>query len=721
VFRISPIEPWREIRTRLRAKGIVPGIVEGGGRAAGYFTSATGVTIYDGDAWPKEFYGNAFIGDVGSNLVHRKLMERPPDSLAYVARRANNREFVASRDTWFRPVQFANGPDGNLYILDMYREVIEHPASLPPVLKKHLDLTSGRDRGRIYRVVRADAPPEILRDQLSRKFPGEASTEELVAMLAHKNGWHRTTAARLLYERNDAAIATALRASLRVDGGESARLAILYLLSDLDGLDLATLDEALSNSDPQVRAHAVRLARTRLAKLSNESNSEVEKLEYLVLARTMDQDLMVRFQTAFALGELRHPRIGALTTIVRRDGDNEYLRAAVFSSLARGSNQSLHQLLESDRTTASSTERRFLLELCRQIGARGDAKELATLAEEVASLHGAHPNFASDLLVAALQGSGSKRNVVREQLARASGGATDRILATVLSKALKMASSEEVPADVRSTAIGVLALGELPQSSDLLIELLTPRHPQEVQGAALAALGEFEREEAIQAIVDAWPGMSPALRTQAASVLLARAFSARTMLEAMEEGAISPHDLDPSALQLFKSHPDARLREQAAKLLQDGAPKRAEVVDAHLGVLQMSGDVARGREVFKKNCAICHRKENFGTEVGADLATVVTRTPEALLMSILDPNREVDPKYLQYTVLTVDGLAKSGMIAGETATSITLKREEGVTETVPRADIESIQSTGMTLMPEGLEKAIDKQSLADLIAYLRDQ
>src|SRR5262245_1582266 len=178
VFRISPVEPWRIVRTRLRVSGTVPGPIEGGGRAAGYFTGATGVTIYRGHAWPQEFHGQAFIGDVGSNIVHRKLLE--PDGVGLVARRADEkREFVASTDTWFRPAQFANAPDGNLYIIDVYREVIEHPASLPPMIKKHLDLTSGRDRGRIYRVVRDDfrQPPPLGLDRVS--------TADLVAALAH--------------------------------------------------------------------------------------------------------------------------------------------------------------------------------------------------------------------------------------------------------------------------------------------------------------------------------------------------------------------------------------------------------------------------------------------------------------------------------------------------------------------------------------------------------
>ena len=152
VYRKSPVEPWRLVRTRLRVAGLVKGPVEGGGRAAGYFTGSTGVTIYRGNAWPKESQGQAIIGDVGSNIIHRKVIEWK--GLVPIARRVDeNREFVASTDIWFRPVQFANAPDGALHILDMYREVIEHPKSLPPEIKQHLDLTSGRDRGRLYRIL----------------------------------------------------------------------------------------------------------------------------------------------------------------------------------------------------------------------------------------------------------------------------------------------------------------------------------------------------------------------------------------------------------------------------------------------------------------------------------------------------------------------------------------------------------------------------------------
>jgi len=266
VYRISPVEPWRVVRTRLRVKGLVPGPVEGGGTAAGYFTSATGITVYKGDAWPKQYWGNVFIGDVGSNLIHRKTVE--PDGISMIARRADqDTEFIRSTDIWFRPVQHANGPDGNLYAADMYREVIEHPDSLPPIIKQHLDLTSGHDRGRIYRIAAKDyeykAPPNL----------AEYATADLVPLLAHDNAWHRETASRLIYERQDKSIINDLRDLAKDSEFPVGRMHAMYALKGLNALDARTVLTGLGDAEPHIREHAVRLAESKV-----DNDQIIEKL-----------------------------------------------------------------------------------------------------------------------------------------------------------------------------------------------------------------------------------------------------------------------------------------------------------------------------------------------------------------------------------------------------------------------------------------------------------
>ncbi len=135
--------------------------------------------------------------------------------------------------------------------------------------------------------------------------------------------------------------------------------------------------------------------------------------------------------------------------------------------------------------------------------------------------------------------------------------------------------------------------------------------------------------------------------------------------------------------------------------------------------LALTGDREKGRAAFKKVCATCHKAEGVGIDVGPNLATVTGRTPEDLLLHILDPNREVQPTYVNYNVATTDGRILTGIIADESANAVTLKRAEGVTDVVPRSRIETIASTGQSLMPEGLEKGMNAQDFADLITYLR--
>ena len=237
----------------MRTQGLVPGSDEGG-TPSGFFTGATGVTVYRGDAFPAEFRGNLFVGEVSNNLIHRAIPE--PRGLLVTARDAEpGREFVASRDCYFRPVQMANAPDGCLWVVDMCRELIEGAAFLPPQILKHMDVSSGVDRGRIWRIVPDGHQPRIAR--LSK-----ATTAELVALLEHPNGWHRDTASRLLYQRQDRSAVPALATARRPDSKQPVGRA--HALSALAGprrrSSRATSWPRLGDPDPRVRAHALRLA-----------------------------------------------------------------------------------------------------------------------------------------------------------------------------------------------------------------------------------------------------------------------------------------------------------------------------------------------------------------------------------------------------------------------------------------------------------------------------
>ena len=703
VFRTSPVEPWRIVRTRLRVSGLVPGPVEGGGRPAGYFTSATGITIYRGDAWPPKWKGLAIVGDVGSNLIHRKRLEE--NGIAFLALRIDEQsEFVSSRDIWFRPVQFANAPDGTLYVLDMYREVIEHPASIPPILKKHLDLTSGRDRGRIYRIV-----PEGFRQPPPVRLAG-AATSVLVAHLQHPNGWHRDTAARLLFERQDRSAVPLLESLASTSPLPLARLHALYVLDGLGSLSEAVLLPRLSDEHPRVREHAVKLAE----KLARTSPTIAQRL----IALHDDPALRVRYQLAFSLGELPSSpqRDAALAAIVRRDLDDPYIRLAVLSALGEGAGRVLALLAAEESVGTSRAGRELVASLAAQIGRQQRPDDLDAVVELLSKLVHVRSPLAALILERLAARPGTP---LAARLEQATGGHAQELIQTLVAESARRVADASLPLPTRLAALDSLRLARWEDHGELLTALLDPQNPLELQTAVLATMGAMDHPGVAQAILARLPQMGPAVKGRATDLLLSRPAWTMALLDAIEQGHLPVAELDPARLKLLASHRQAAIRQRATRLLQSSQlGRRTEVVEAYRPVLSMQGDPQRGREVFTKTCASCHKLQGVGHEIGPNLAAMKARGAEAILLNVLDPNREVNPQYLTYAVLTTDGRQLTGILASETATSITLKRADNATDTVLRIDIEQLRSTGTSLMPEGLEKQIDPAAMADLIAYL---
>ncbi|MFN0019516.1 MAG: PVC-type heme-binding CxxCH protein [Pirellulaceae bacterium] len=706
VFRTSRVEPWRVVRTRLRKKGIVPGIVEGGGRDSGYFTSATGVTIYRGSAWPKEFHGLAIVGDVGSNIIHRKRLEE--NGLEFKAVRIDEKsEFVASTDNWFRPVQYANAPDGSLLVCDMYRETIEHPASLPPAIKKYVDLTSGRDRGRIWRIV-----PENFTQPKLEKLASK-TTEQLVALLEDPNGWHRDTAARLIYQRQDQKAVLPLVKLATKSASALGRIHAMYALAGLNELEAEMVFANLENENAHVRQHAVRLAEQFII-----DAPEIRKL--LTEKLPKDDSLQVRYQLALSLGEFPATiatRNVALAELAVKDGADPYMRTAVLSSAQEGSGDLLLKLRNKADFRVTVPGREMIKLLATQIGKQQDASDVIAVLQAIIKLDQEDPPTFQAIIQALAAKPGSN---LAKDLEQITGGKAAEVMKAVFTSALKTAADDTQPVPKRAAAVKQLATGPLADSSELLTSFLVPTQPAELQAASLGALGSFDASEVAGLLIDRYAAMSPRLKSQAADVLFSRASWIVTLLDAIEKESISLGDVDPARLKLLTDHGDASVRERAKKIVAKlQVTKRGDVLAAYKPVLEMKGDAARGKEAFKKTCAACHKLEGVGFELAPNLAAMKNRGPEAILLNVLDPNREVNPQYLNYLVGLSDGRSLSGIISAETATSLTLKRADNATDTVLRIDIDRLKSTGQSLMPEGLEKQVDKQAMADLLEYFK--
>jgi putative heme-binding domain-containing protein len=216
--------------------------------------------------------------------------------------------------------------------------------------------------------------------------------------------------------------------------------------------------------------------------------------------------------------------------------------------------------------------------------------------------------------------------------------------------------------------------------------------------------------------------MSPAVRREAAELLFSRRDRLEQLLDALESKKLPASEIDPARLAQLRALKDSRLQTRALAVLgadPTASRDRKETINAYRPACALSGKPAEGRRVFQKICATCHRARGEGVEVGPDLETVAGRSVEDLLLHILDPNREVAANFVNYNVATTDGRTISGIIVSESATSLTLKRAQGVTDVIPRSQIEAATSTGLSLMPEGLEKGLAAQDLADLMAFVR--
>jgi putative membrane-bound dehydrogenase-like protein len=707
VYRISPVEAWRVARTKLRVAGLVSGPIEGGGQPAGYFTSATGITVYEGGLWGSEEEAWVYVADVGSNLIHRKRLL--PDGVTYRGERVDERsEFVRSSDIWFRPVQMAIGPDGALYVADMYREVIEHPASLPPELKRQLDLTSGNDRGRIYRIVPADyrhVRPQPL---------SAASTEELVEALDHANAWRRATASRLLYEREDAAAAKLLRAELVESERPEARIAILNLLSRLGQLSESDVVSSLRDAHSQVRRHAARLSEP-LLDVSPDVRTKV-------FALANDPEPVVPFQLALSLGECSHRDAeGALAEVLVRHSSNQDIADAVLSSINGRAGGVLKHLLESEDWFSAPQANRILTAIVTQIVRQQKDKDIATLVAALkSSAQGSHPAATSALLralsrlpEASFENSKSPQIAELQKLRQSAAAAVVRNARTLLARDASTLSE-------RVAAIESLALDRFENQRELFEQLLSPQEPAAIQAAVLKTCAEFDAPEVAELVLSAWNAFGPNERSQATELLLRREPWALELLRHLTDKGVALATLEPAHRSKLENYPAGRVRALAQRLRGEAvSADRQQVFKDYETVLTAHGNPAKGKDVFVKNCAACHAIDSQGATVGPNLATMVNRGAESLLFNVLAPNGEVDPRYLEYVVVTVDGEVINGILAGETSTALTIRTADNKLTTVLRVDIEEVRNSGKSLMPEGFEKIIDKQAMADLLAHLR--
>ncbi len=670
-----------------------------------HVTAACGLGIYRDDLLGKDCTGDAFVCEPVNLVVHR--MKLSPHGSTFSARRADDEktsEFLASTDNWFRPVQVRTGPDGCLWVVDMYRFVIEHPRWIPPEELAKVDVRAGSTMGRIYRIHPKDQPP--------RPMPrlDKLDTAGLVAALDSPNGWQRDLAGQMILWKRDLDAAPALGSLARNSPRAEARLHALCVLDGLDRLQPQLIRQALADKHAGVRRHAVRLAEKRL-------NADAD-LGPALLRLTKDSDAQVRLQLAFTLGEWRDPRAGeALASLLLAHGEDEYLKAAVLSSV-RAVNLPviLGRVVRAGASKLPSEQ--ILRDLLGLAAAFGDKQTLALWLKQVTTPHEGHyAGWQLTALIGLLEAL-ERRGQPLEQVA---DDAMRIQIGRMFIQARATAADAKADEAERRLAISLLGRDAKKREDDLksLAELVVPQNSAALQSAAIAALGRIADERVPNLLTAGWNAHSPDLKGQILDVLLSRDAWQQQFLNLVEKRTIPPAEIDAARRQRLLAHRQEAIRSRAAKVFEGTInADRRKVLDDYKAAVALAGDGRRGKAVFAKSCSICHQVEGVGHAVGPDLQALSNKSPLYLLTEILDPNRNVDSRYLAYVAVTRSGRTFTGLLSSESATSITLRAQEGKEQVLLRSELDEFQSTGKSLMPEGLEKEISKQDIADLIAYL---
>lgn len=491
------------------------------------------------------------------------------------------------------------------------------------------------------------------------------------------------------------------------------RLHSLYALQGLNALTPQHVRLGMADAHPRVQAHSIRMAEPFL-------KTDPQMIDEL-LQLSNHQNEHVRFQLAFTLGESSDPKaIDALARLTRSSGNSAEVLTALISSVRSNADQLVKWLLQDRAFLDQAHAGHVLSELVLVIGANPKPTVSLRLLEAVTSDN--LPLTLQQRLLTSLGEGLARRGFSITQLLSddACREALRQSMQRLFSRATQIAGDRKQSIASRTTGIRLLAFATWETAQASLLPFLSPQTAQQLQRATIASLAEQSSDEVAATLLRGWPRYSPQIRRDVVEGLLSQSQRLTVLLDAVDTGSVRAIDIEMDKRQILLKHPDKQIRSRCEQIFEDSQnTNRTQVVNAWQDALSLAGDAQHGLNVFKQKCSICHRVNDVGHQVAPDLASVRNKSANDLIISILDPNREAQPNFNTYTAETKDGRVFSGIIAAEDANSITLRRAEAKQDVVLRSNIEELISNGISLMPEGLEKELSRQDLANVIAFIK--
>ncbi|MCY4205925.1 MAG: c-type cytochrome [Bacteroidetes bacterium] len=662
----------------------------------GVFTSACGITWYNGGLFPAPYDADiAFVAEPTHNLVH--VSKVISDGRGFTASRiTEGREFLASTDSWFRPVNFSVGPDGAVYVVDYYRQIVEHPEWMDDAVVDAGDLHQGTTMGRIYRVIPEGGSSPSWMDSIELK-----NTVERVERLADPNGWWRMTAQRILVSEGDTSAIPLLRQQISESPRAEGRLHSLWTLQGLDALRTEDIRAGLEDSHAGVRENAIRLAEM--------DTQGWESLTSDLFELSRDSSARVRYQLLTTLGMIDTNRESTLSVqeeILRQNMNDQWVQVAALLSIP---SERLFTIALSypddppflERVSAMIVRERNTTVLFDKIFAEDAGEEwwYAPMLRGMASANAMILTSQVSTLIEEMWQTDKEEiaDAILELIPR------NKISSEIVDAAQAMAQDSEASIAQRVRAVRVLSNALM--TSDALLSLFNKEVPLDVQLEVLKGLQRTRGPQVAQEILNQWDRLTPQLRTAALAVFN-NSQRAHLLIEALESGVVAPAELSWNQRVMMMRDTPEPTRSRARALLQVSDEVRS------LSVEGLTGNLESGAYVYATTCASCHARG-----FGPNLATVSHWSEPMLTAAITNPSESISSGFELWQVVTIQGDTLSGIIASETASAVRLLGEF-TDNTISRSEIVAVMPLSDSAMPEDLIP--DAQTLADLMAFIKE-
>lgn len=692
---------------------------------SGYFSGACGILHYGGGAFGKQYDQTIWVADVVLNLIHVDKISSSGSSFK-ASRMQEKKEFMASTDRSFRPVNMSVGPDGSIYVIDMHRKVIEHPEWIPDEIEDSLDLDAGKTEGRIYRISKHNSGAAF--DVALFK-----TNEGLVNALSHPNQWVRMTAHQLLMGSSLSDEATGLLKQTLASNNSFSRLHAMWILSLQGKLTTGQLLSCLSDKEQGIRENALKVAEQYLTD---------DKILSKVMAMLADKDQRVSMQAALGLSTLSGTLAAEQEKMLLQSlmqATDQPMDDWNIMSLVLAVNEKRSSFFEQLINRNKNPDPRLLSSIVLSIN---DQQELMSIMQSLAG--SSLPASSMKQVLKTL--SGMKLSSYEGQSIVSSLEIMEKDAdAAILSSIAIMRNQLGLPPSVKFIAASKKAIAQvvnkklsdslrleqmllvkmLPfnEKETLLFQCLRNTEPLKIQEEAIRQLSE-EREPKIgYRIVEMWKELGPQTRRYASDLLLYIEIHHDALLTGLEKGLINigemNFDLERRRTLLWWTD-NEKTKQRAAKLFSDaGVINRQQAIEKMKPSLTLTGIAEQGAVVYANICANCHVYGNQGKSVGPALTEINRKSKEAIMHEILDPNAAVDTRYINHRLETLSGAIHMGIVAAENDKQVTIMKMGGAQVTVNRSEIKQLNSLGTSLMMEGLEGSLTHQQMADLLAYLQ--